>query len=170
MSQWRWAKVTSPSAANTTVVVCFPTRPTRGGLRKDAEHWNIREVEGKTKRWLYEEDGILVVKTKQRPWRRESSEKTESIRQCEGNRRVADRRSEIRCQWRAGAVADCSDCCESSRSSCDKAACYIIMVSRSDRWMSVSKQCFLASWRLPGGHNEGSTTMKNEQYVYILYC
>lgn len=75
---------------------------------------------------------------------------------------MADKHSEIKlmsagAEWVA--KADCSDYRESPRSSRDKAAHCGIMASRSDRWTSVSKQCFLSYWVQQSAHVRAVATV-----------
>lgn len=90
-SQWSWAKVTSKSTANTTVIACCPPRPTRVGLGKATEEW---ETEGERTRGACEQ---IHERRRQEHVGEREEYKCEIAEQTEG-RQTSSVRQNL-CQW-----------------------------------------------------------------------
>lgn len=89
MSQWSRANVTSRSAANTTVIACFPRSSARG---EDAEERYTPEA-AQAKRWLYYRVSRLKTTTTTTTNKKKKAPEVERLRQVE---MMADRESERR--------------------------------------------------------------------------
>lgn len=146
-SQWGWAKVTSQSTANTTVIACCLPRPTRGMVWQKKQRNERQREEKQRQNRVSRNVSEHGKETKKKGRKKKGGPGAEKAVQM-----VRPRSAEWERTYGGGwAGADCSGCRESPRSSCDKAAHCSITASRSDRWMALSN-VFLPDWSQQGTH------------------